>query len=376
MHEFVATTAFGLERMLKEELKKLNITITESKAGRVYFSGDEKTMMIANMWLRTAEHVYLILGKKHVVSFDALFDFVKGCDIKGFVNADAKLIVNAQSQKSDLFSLRDLQKITKKAIIEHLKQETPYHVFEETGARLDFRIYLQENHAELLLDTSGDALFKRGYREQALEAPLKETLAAALVLQSFYDQTRTLVDPFCGSGTIAIEAAMIGSNIAPGLNRSFAFQHFKTHDKTVYKNVKKEAFQAMDTSSELNIYASDIDPKAISVAKENASLAGVDDQIQFQIADVQYVDITDPYTVLITNPPYGDRLSPNEDLVPLYKTLSQLHHKNNNMSVYIITNLTSFERIYGKKADKTRVLFNGNIKTRLYQYFGPKPPRT
>ncbi len=374
MYEFVATTAFGLERMLKQECKALDFTITESRAGRVYFSGDLNTMMTANLWLRTAEHVYLVLAKQaSVTTFDQLFDFVKGANIKAFINPNAKLIVNAQSQKSALFSLRDLQKITKKAIIDNLKAESNYRVFEETGNRLDFRIYLQEDQAELLLDTSGEALFKRGYREQALEAPLKETLAAAIVLQSFYDKSRTLVDPLCGSGTIAIEAAMIGCNIAPGLNRNFAFEAFKNVDKQAYKTIKKAAFQAMDTVSELTIHASDIDPKAIEIAKENASLAGVDDHIHFQIADVQYVDITDPYAVLITNPPYGDRLQTKETLKPLYETLGHLHKKHHKMSVYIITNYNGFERVYGKKADKTRVLFNGNIKTRLYQYFGPKP---
>ncbi len=372
-YKAVATCAFGVEAMLKRELIELRLSIDGASNGRVYFRSDYAGVMRANLWLRSAEHVYLVLGEETIKSFDELFDWIKTLDIEPFVKREDAFIINAQSQKSALFSLRDIQKITKKSLIENLKTAFDVSVFNETNKHHDFLVYLMEDKAEFLLDTSGAPLHKRGYREQNVAAPIKETLAAAIILQSFYSKERILIDPFCGSGTIPIEAAMIGKNIAPGLNRSFAFERFKNHDSPVYKRIRKDALLAIDHETELKIFASDVDHAAITAAQDNAFTAGVDDQIHFKTSDIRHITTDLPYAVYITNPPYGRRLEDEQKLEPLYRYLGQVLKKEKNASFYILSAFMGFEKTIGKRADKTRVLFNGNIKSRLYQYFGPKP---
>ncbi len=376
MYECVATTAFGIEAVMKRELISLGFETGAVRNGRVYFKADAAGIMRANLNLRTAEHIFVVLGKKTVRDFDALFDFVKALNLKNLIDPEGQFIVNAQSQKSALFSLRDIQKITKKALIENLRAVTGTFQFTEAGARHDFLMYILDDEAEFLLDTSGNALHKRGYRASTGVAPLKETLAAALILLSFYDKDRPLIDPFCGSGTIAIEAAMIAKNIAPGLNRRFAFEHFPWCDRETFRAIKREALKAIDQTATLDIRASDIDHGMVETAKENAFNAGVDEDIRFKTADFIHVDYEANHAVMITNPPYGKRIEDEKTLAPLYRRIGRIIHAHDTYSFYILTPFSGFEKTVGKKASKTRVLYNGNIKTRFYQYFGPRPGRS
>jgi len=371
----VAVTPFGIESIAKRELLDLGFDVNHIKDGRVYFTTDAKGIAHANMHLRTVERIYYVVAQKTLKTFDELFDFVSAQKYRDLVNPDGKFIVNAQSKNSELYSLRDIQKITKKALVETFKDQFNRAIFEERGEVFDFLVYIHNDEAELLIDTSGDALHKRGYRLQAGEAPIKETLAAALIQLSFYDKDRTLIDPFCGAGTIPIEAAMFAKNIAPGLNRTFACERFPFIGKTLMKTVRKEALKAINQDVEPQIYASDIDPAMIEIAKDNAFEAGVDDVIHFQMSHVSHFIWQDNYSVVISNPPYGKRIGENKALDEIYKALGKVINTYQKNSFYIMTPYMGFEKQIGKKANKTRVLFNGTIKTRFYQFFGPKPPQ-
>lgn len=371
---FCATCAFGFEAMVKNECQTLGFELTGGENGKVFFDGDFETMMKANLSLRTAEHVYLVLKEEKITTFDALFDLIKAVDFRAFIRPEGQFIVNAKSHKSTLFSLRDIQKITKKAWIENLKHTFDETTFLEKGPQYNLLIVIDNDQCSVLLDTSGDALHKRGYRENQGKAPLKETLAAALIMQSFYRADRILIDPFCGSGTIAIEAALMAKNIAPNINRSFAFEAFKRFDHKLFKNLKRQYLKAIKQDEPVKIIASDIDPKMVEMAKDNAFNAGVDDAIHFKVSDFKYMDYTLPYAIVITNPPYGQRLEEEKNLKPLYEDLGKVIKKHPDNSYYIFTSFMGFEKTIGNYADKTRVLFNGRIKSRLYQYFGPKPP--
>ncbi len=373
MMEFLATCAFGIEAILKREIQQLKFTVTRSSNGKVFFSGDIKTMMMANIHLRTAERIFMVLGEKKVLSYDQLFDFIKTLKLKPIVSEYGQYNIQAKSVKSKLFSPRDIQSIVNKALIENLKAAYKVSVFEESKEKYAFLLDLQKDQALFLLDTSGAALHKRGYRINQGEAPLKETLASALVQLSFFDASRTLYDPFCGAGTIVIEAAMIAKNIAPGLNRSFAFLHFPWIDKTVYQSVKKAAYKNIIMESSARLYASDIDPKLMRYAEENATEAGVEDIIDFQVADFKIREYGKDYGIIITNPPYGERLETTKDAEVLYKDFGLLMKKHPSYSYYVISSYPGVEGIFKQKADRTRVLFNGKIKTRYYQYYGPKP---
>ncbi|MFW5842235.1 MAG: THUMP domain-containing class I SAM-dependent RNA methyltransferase [Bacillota bacterium] len=373
--EFVATCAFGIEAVLKRELEALNIPVTSSSNGKIYFRGDMTTMMHANLSLRTAERVFMVLGKAKVTTYDALFDFVKGLELKPFMSEHGRYIVNAKTHKSTLFSPKDIQSITKKALIENLKLAYKTYDFLETGEPYMMLIDVLNDQAHALLDTSGHGLHKRGYRLDQGDAPLKETLAASLVLLSFYDDTRPLYDPFCGSGTILIEAAMIAKNIAPGLNRGFAFEKHKYHNQPAYKTLKREYLKAIRQDDIAPIYGRDIDLDVLKKAEENAYRAGVDDVIEFGLADVRIQSFDAPYGVIITNPPYGERLEDQASLEPLYRVIGEKFMALDTYSIYLLTAFNGVEGVFKKKADKTRVLFNGNIKARLYQYYGPRPPR-
>ncbi len=369
----VAVTPFGIESVAKREIMNLGFDVERVNDGRVYFTTDHKGIAKANVHLRTVERIYYVIGQKTLKSFDDLFDFVYAQSYRSLVSPDGRFVVNAQSKGSELFSLRDIQKITKKALIETFKGQFNRAVFDETGPDFDFLVYINNDAAELLLDTSGEALHKRGYRLAAGDAPIKETLAAALIQLSFFDKDRTLIDPFCGAGTIPIEAAMLAKNIAPGLNRSFACEHLPFVGKTVLKQVRKEALKAIDQEAVLTIYASDIDKDIIEIAKDNAFEAGVDDVITFQMSHVNHRIWEDNNHIIITNPPYGKRIGENKDLDALYKSLGEIIRNHPTNSYYVMTPYMGFEKQIGKKANKTRILFNGTIKTRFYQYFGPKP---
>ncbi len=371
-----ATTAFGLEAPLKREITNLGATVISTHNGSVYFHADKPMIIKANLWLRTAEHVHIVLARETVKDFNALFNFIEALPFGNYLHKDGRFVVNARSNKSSLYSLRDIQKITKKALIESMKRTHPSTEFKEGGPTFGVLVNIQEDVAEVLLDTSGEALHRRGYRTDAGEAPMKETLAAALVQLSFYDAHRVFIDPFCGSGTLAIEAAMIGRNMAPGLNRRFAFEHFSFIPKSLIKSTRKEVLQAIDYEKTLTIYASDVAYDMITIAKENAAEAGVIDDIHFQIADFRHLDFSVPNAVIVTNPPYGNRLGDGaNDLEPLYKDLGSIIRSHTDHSYFVITPFIGFENVVGKRANKTRVLFNGRIKARFYQYHGPPPAR-
>jgi len=372
--ECVATTAFGIEAVLKRELIKLGFDIKRSSNGRIYFETDVSGIIGANLHLRTAERVYVVLGSQKVKSFDELFDWMVELPLERYLHQKGRFIVNAKSSKSTLFSLRDIQSIGKKALIKRLQKHYGVERFPETAESYGLLLNLQNDVAELWLDTSGAALHKRGYRKQTGSAPLKETLAAAMVLLSHYGKDRTLYDPFCGSGTIPIEAAMIAKNIAPGLNRNFAFQRFFWVSKDDYNTARRNALKQIKHESIAPIVASDVDPGVIRSAKENAEHAGVDEAINFEIADFSHQNFSAASPVFITNPPYGERMG-EEEVERLYKGLGKLLRKHKDASFYILTPVSGVEQLMGKKPSRTRVLFNGPIKTRLYQYIGPPPKK-
>ena len=376
MHTCVATTAFGLEATLKREIANLELEVIKTMNGRVYFKANNQGMAKANLWLRTAEHVYIVLNSGQTLTFDALFELVSHVKFAQYLQKNGQFIVNANSVKSTLYSLRDIQKISKKALIQSMENAYPHETFKEQGPRHDILITILDEHAEVWLDTSGDALHKRGYRLDQGEAPIKETLAASMIELSFYNRARILVDPFCGSGTIPIEAAMIAKNIAPGLNRDFAYEQFVFIDQKLSKTVRKEALQSIDHETAIYIYASDIQHDMIEIAKENAMEAGVYEDIRFQVSDFRLLDFSLEHGVVISNPPYGNRLGKNQKEVDmLYKDLGDVIRKYTKNSYYLLTPYVGFERTVKKRADKTRVLFNGRIKTRFYQYFGEKPTK-
>lgn len=376
MMKLVATAAFGLEAVVKRELEQLGIESMDTKNGRIHFEGDVSAMINANLYLRSADRVYVCIGsKKAIDSFDRLFEWVMTLPLIDYLDKKGKFLVDAKSVKSALYSLRDLQSITKKALIENLKAATGDETFKEDGPRHHLTITFYEDEATLLLDTSGAGLHKRGYREGQGKAPLKETLAAALVQLSYYNKDRVLYDPFCGSGTIAIEAALIARNIAPGLNRRFDFEHFHWVGSALYKNQRKAAYKAIDMDATVKIIASDSDFGVLETAKENAANAGVDGDIHFEVARFEHRTFDVPHAIIITNPPYGERMK-DDEIQKLYASIGKAINHNKSCSFYILSGLMGAEKAIGKRAKKTRVLFNGDIKTRYYMYPGPPPKHT
>lgn len=371
--KLIATSTFGLESIVKTELLNLgykDIVVTD---GKVTFSGNEQDIVRTNLWLRTADRILLHMGEFKALTFDELFEKTKALPWEQWITEDAKFTVIGKSVKSKLYSVPDCQSIVKKAVVEKLKQTYHTQWFHETGPEYKIQVSILKDMATLTIDTSGVGLHKRGYRTRTVEAPLKETLAAALIQISYWSKNRRLYDFFCGSGTIPIEAALIGKNIAPGLGRSFACENWPQIGKNIWKNERAESFRSIDQNIELNIYASDIDPKAIEAAKENAIEAGVDDCIHFEVKDAKKIKIQQPYGILISNPPYGERLGKAQEVLNLYRSLGNILKDESSWSVYILTSVEEFETLYRKKADKKRKLYNGKIKVDYYQYFGQKP---
>lgn len=372
---FIATTTFGLEAVVKREVQNLgfeNIKVTD---GAVSFTGNFKTLATANIWLRSADRVLLVMGQFKATTFDQLFEGTKALNWCDFISRDANFIVSGKSVKSNLSSVPACQKITEKAIIEKLKTKyTDVVHFSKTGSKYKIQVSLLKDMVTLTLDTSGDGLHKRGYREKHLTAPLKETLAAALVNLSYWNKNKVLLDPMCGSGTIPIEAAMIGKNIAPGLSRKFAAENWEIIPKNIWSEIRKDAYIKIDLNSELNILASDISKEAIEIAKVNAEIAGVDDCIKFEQKPLNNIGIKNiNYGVCICNPPYAERLGILKEVEDLYAHLGKIFSTNKTWSSYILTSCEDFEKLYGKKANKKRKLFNGNVKVDYYQFFGEKP---
>lgn len=371
----VATTAFGVEGITAREIKNLGYNNVKTSNGRVEIEGDFNDVARLNMWLRTAERVLIIVGEKSVYSFVELFDFVKSLAWEEFIGVNDEFPVVGKSVQSKLYSVPDCQAITKKAVVERLKAVYNVSWFEENANMFKIEVALLKDVATLSIDTSGLGLHKRGYREAAGIAPIKETLACSMIDLTYWRPDRTLHDPMCGSGTMPIEAALIGRNIAPGLNRKFVFTDWDCVDKNIFKRVKEEAYSLIDYDRELKIIGTDISPKAISLARHHAEMAGVDDCIHFQVMDVKDISSNDSYGTLITNPPYGNRLGEEEDVAKLYREMGQIFTSFSTWSSYIITSYKDFEKAYGKFADKKRKLYNGKIQCFYYQYFGPKPNR-
>ncbi|MPW25050.1 methyltransferase [Alkalibaculum sp. M08DMB] len=373
--ELIATCTFGLEGILKEELKKLGYEDLITTDGRVEFKTDLKGIAISNIWLRTADRVLVKIAKFKATTFDELFEKTKACDWEKWITKDARFpVAKATSVKSKLFSKSDCQSIVKKAIVEKLKKKHNINWFEETGEEYPIFVNILKDEVTLSIDSSGTGLHKRGYRAKGNEAPLKETLAAAMVMMSRWTPDRILADPFCGSGTILIEAAMMGKNIPPGLNRSFNSQGWSAELKKAYTSVIQEAKEGIN-QKEFRILGSDIDSKAVSIAMSNAKIAQVDDVISFQKLDVFEFSSSKKYGIIITNPPYGERLSTKEDVEDLYKIMGKVFTKLENWSYFVLTGHLDFERYFGTRATKNRKLYNGNILTYLYQYYGKLPPR-
>ncbi len=371
----IASSTFGLEAVLKREVIALGFENVKTYDGRVEFTGDESTIAKANLWLRCAGRVWIKMGSFTAITFDELFEQTKALPWEEWIPEDGKFTVIGKSVKSTLFSVPDCQAIVKKAVVEKLKQTYHTDWFDETGASYTIQVGILKDIVTLAIDTSGSGLHKRGYRENAMIAPLKETLASAMVQLSFWKKDRILLDPFCGSGTIPIEAAMLARNIAPGLNRTFASEEWERIDKKIWKEARIEAYKAIQYDVMPEIYGSDIDAHAITLAKENAIKAGVDDCIQFETKSCFDIKLPGKYGVLIANPPYGERIGELKEVEQMYRALGELMKENKTWSSYFITSMEYFESLFGRKADKKRKLFNGRIKTDYYQFEGPRPPK-
>lgn len=371
----IASTTFGLEAVVKREIMALGFHDIKTFDGKVEFTGDESAIPKANLWLRCAGRVWLKMGEFTAVTFDELFEKTKSLPWGDWIPEDGKFTVVGKSVKSTLFSVSDCQAIVKKAVVEKLKLKYHTSWFDETGAEYTIQVGILKDVVTLAIDTSGSGLHKRGYRENALIAPLKETLAAAMIQLSYWRKDRILLDPFCGSGTIPIEAALIARNIAPGLNRKFASEEWERIDKKLWKDARVAAYQAIDYDCMPQLYGSDIDADAIELAKQNAIKAGVDDCIAFSVKPCQEIQLPGDYGVLIANPPYGERIGEVKEVENMYRALGGIMNSNRTWSTYLITSMEYFESLFGRQASAKRKLFNGRIKTDYYQFYGPRPPK-
>ena len=368
---------FGLEAVLKREIYDLGYEITKVEDGRVTFEGDEEAICRANIFLRTAERVMIQVGRFKATTFEELFQGIKNLPWEEYIPEDGKFWVKkASSINSKLFSPSDIQSIAKKAMVERMKQKYHKEWFKEDGAAYPVRIFLLKDEVTVALDTSGDSLHKRGYRTMTSKAPLTETLAASLIMLTPWRKDRILVDPFCGSGTFPIEAAMIAANVAPGMNRDFTAEEWTNLiDRKLWYECVKEAEDMIDTTVKVDIQGYDIDGDVIKAARENAKRAGVEHMIHFQQRAVADLSHPKKYGFIITNPPYGERLEDKADLPELYTQSGQAYQRLDSWSMFLITSYTDTEKYIGRKADKNRKIYNGMLKTYFYQFLGPKPPK-
>lgn len=375
--ELIAPCHFGLEAVLKREIYDLGYEITEVEDGRVTFEGDAEAICRANIFLRTAERVLLKVGRFHAETFDELFEGIKALNWEDYIPENGRFWVKkASSIKSKLFSPSDIQSIVKKAMVERLKLK--YHVdwFEENGADYPVRIFLLKDEVTVTIDTSGESLHKRGYRTLSSKAPITETLAASLILLTPWKRDRILVDPFCGSGTFPIEAAMMAANIAPGVNREFlAEQWTNLIPKQLWYDAVSEARELVDTEISVDIQGYDIDGEVVRAARENAKRAGVEKLIHFQQRAVADLHHPKKYGFIITNPPYGERLEEKSALPELYTQIGAAFAELDSWSMYLITSYEDATKYIGRKPDKNRKIYNGMLKTYYYQFLGPKPPK-
>lgn len=371
-----ATSVFGMESIVAQEIKDLGFENVLTENGRVFFDSDLEGLAKANLWLRTAERVFICLGQFKATSFEALFEGVQKLPWEEFIPKDAAFPIDAKSVKSTLFSLSDIQSISKKAIVKKLSKLYRIEWFEESKETYKIMVSILKDEVTVSIDTSGSGLHRRGYREKGNEAPLKETLAAGLLAVSKWRSSIPLIDPCCGSGTIVIEAALMAKNIAPGLNRTFDFEKWRWMDQAAFSRVKKEAYQSIKQECDCILQGYDIDPRAISIARNNAELAGVDDIVHFQVRDIKDFSTSKQYGYIVCNPPYGERLEEKKSVELLYQLMGKVFQPYPTWSKYIITSYEDFETAFGSKSTKNRKLYNGRIKTYLYLYFGEKPKRS
>lgn len=374
-YQMIATAAMGLEALVAQEVRALGYDC-QVENGRVTYNGDEYAIAKSNLWLRTADRIKIKVGEFKAFTFDELFEKTKALPWENYLPEDAEFPVIGKSVKSKLFSVSDCQAIVKKAVVERMKKHYKRNTwFEENGALYRIEVALLKDVATITIDASGTGLHKRGYRAAQGEAPLKETLAAALIMLTNWRPDKPFIDPFCGSGTIPIEAAMIGQNIAPGFNREFVSEQWKWIPEKVWDEVRTEAEDVANYDQPLDITGSDIDHRMVKIAQENSFEAGFGDLIQFKQMQVKDISTTKEYGVIVGNPPYGERLGDKPAVEQMYRDMGQAFSKLDTWSIYILTSHEEFEQFYGKPATKKRKLFNGFIKTDYYQYWGKKPPR-
>jgi len=376
-YELIAPCHFGLEAVLKQEIIDIGYDVTLVEDGRVTFLGDEEAIARANIFLRTAERILIKVGSFQAETYEELFQGTKKLNWEDYIPKEGKFwVAKAASIKSKLFSPSDIQSVMKKAMVEKLKEKFHIEWFSETGESYPVRVFLMKDLVTVGLDTTGESLHRRGYRKLVAKAPIAENLAAALIMLTPWNKDRILVDPFCGSGTFPIEAALMAANIAPGLNRSFLSEHF---DQLVAKrnwyDSMDEARDMVDLSIDVDIQGYDIDPEMVRISRENAKLAGVEGLIHFQKRSLDELSHPKKYGFIISNPPYGERLEEKEDMPALYKKIGERYRNLDSWSMYLITGYEQAEADIGRKADKNRKIYNGMMKTYYYQFLGPKPPR-
>ena len=376
-YTLVAPCFFGVEKMLAREIKNLGYEIIKTEDGRVTYKTDEYGIARSNMYLRCAERVHLKVAEFEARTFDELFEGTKRINWAKYIPFGAQFpISKASSIKSKLYSTPDIQSIVKKAVVESLKKSyLETGLLKEDKEKYPIYVFIHKDKVTLTIDTSGTALHKRGYRERANKAPIRETLAAAIMELVPWRPGRTLVDPMCGSGTLLIEAAMKGINMAPGMNREFISESWRNMDKKIWWDVRREAYAKLDEDTQFKIYGYDIDEEALEIARENAEIAGVSDYIEFRYGDATEFSSDEEYGFIVTNPPYGERLEDTDTVKMLYKQLGYTFRKLKNWSYYLITSYEDFENEFGQEATKRRKLYNGMLKSNLYQYIGPKPPK-
>ena len=373
-YTLIATSTFGLESIVADELRNLGYDELEVENGKVTFEGDEWDIATCNVWLRTSDRILIKIKEFKAESFEELFQRTKEVDWAQYIPENGKMHVVGKSINSKLFSVPDCQSIVKKAIVESMRREYKTEYFSEDGPTYKIEVALLKDIVTLTIDTTGPGLHKRGYRTTAGEAPLKETLASALVYLSKWNPERILADPLCGSGTILIEAAMMGRNIAPGLNRNFVSEEWGSIDKSVWSEIREYAKSKIN-KEKFRILGSDIDSRVLKTARDNIARAGLEDYISVQRLPVQQFSSNKKYGCIITNPPYGERLGEAKEVEELYEDMGEVFKKLDSWSTFVLTSHPNFQRLYGEKATKNRKLYNGKLQCYYYQYFGPLPPK-
>ncbi|MCH7988104.1 MAG: class I SAM-dependent RNA methyltransferase [Planctomycetes bacterium] len=373
--ELIATASFGLEAVVARELKQLGYEDQTVEDGRVTFVADEAAVCRANLWLRSADRVLLKLGEFEARDFGTLFDRTNDLPWADWLPENAEFPVRGKSVRSQLTSVPDCQSIVKKAIVEKLKQQYKREWFDENGPKCAIEVSLLKDRATLTLDTTGPGLHKRGYRTLSGAAPLKETLAAGLVQLSFWNRERPLIDPFCGTGTIPIEAALIGRNIAPGLHREFAAEQWPRIPKQLWTEARSEAHDLATGELAVPILATDIDSEVLSLARYHAKQAGVENDIHFQQKPFSELTTKKKFGCVICNPPYGERMGEEQEAVAIYREMGNVFSPLETWSLYVLASNSQFEKLIGRKADRRRKLYNGRIECTYYQFYGPPPPR-